>query len=152
MATRYIVTLTSDERAALDRLLTAGKAPARKLTRARMLLKIDAGEHGPAWTDEEVLDALDTSASTVLRLRRRFIEQGFEAALDDKRAERVYDRRLDGAAEARLVALACSTPPEGRATWTLQLLADRLVELHVVDTISDETVRRALKKTSSSRG
>jgi homeodomain-containing protein len=152
MATKYIVTLTSDERTTLDRLLTAGKAPARKLTRARILLKLDAGEHGPAWTDEEVIDALDTSASTVLRLRRRFIEQGFEAALDDTPSERVYERRLDGAAEARLVALACSTPPEGRATWTLQLLADRLVELHVVDTISDETVRRALKKTSSSRG
>lgn len=152
MATKYIVTLTADERERLEKLLKSGKAIARKLTRARILLKVDCGEHGPAWTDDEVVDALDTSPSTILRLRRRFIEQGFDAALDDTRADRVYDRKLDGAAEAHLVAIACSEPPEGRASWTLQLLADRLVELSVVDQISDETVRRALKKTSSSRG
>ncbi len=152
MATKYIVTLTADERRTLEQLLSRGTAIARKLTRVRILLKIDCGEHGPGWTDDEVVDALDTSPSTILRLRRRFIEQGFDAALDDKRAERVYDRKLDGAAEAHLVAIACSEPPEGRAAWTLQLLADRLVELSVVDQISDETVRRALKKTSSSRG
>jgi hypothetical protein len=152
MATKYIVTLTADERHSLEQLIRSGTAVARKLTRARILLKIDCGEHGPAWSDDEVSDALDTSPSTILRLRRRFIEQGFDAALDDRRADRVYDRKLDGAAEAHLVAIACSEPPSGRAAWTLQLLADRLVELSVVDSISDETVRRALKKTSSSRG
>jgi hypothetical protein len=152
MALRYIVTLTKDERETLEQVLAKGKAAARKLTRARMLLKVDVGEHGPGWSDEEVVDVLDTSASTILRLRRRFVEDGFEAALEDKPSERVYERRLDGTAEAHLVALACSRPPEGRATWTLQLLADRLVELDLVDSVSYETVRRTLKKTSSSRG
>ena len=152
MALRYTVTLTKDERETLEGVLARGKAAARKLTRARILLKVDCGEHGPGWNDEEVVDALDTSASTILRLRRRFVEDGFEAALEDKPSARVYAHRLDGAAEAHLVALACSRPPEGRATWTLQLLADRLVELDVVEAVSDETVRRTLKKTSSSRG
>lgn len=152
MALRYTVTLTKDERETLEGLLAKGKAAARKLTRARILLKADSGEHGLGWTDDEIVDALDVSASTILRLRRRFVEEGFEAALEDKPSARVYARRLDGAAEAHLVALACSSPPDGRATWTLQLLADRLVELDVVDSVSYETVRRTLKKTSSSRG
>ena len=152
MALRYIVTLTKDERETLEQVLAKGKVAARKLTRARILLKVDVGEYGPGWSDEEVVDARDTSASTILRLRRRFVEQGFEAALEDKPSDRVYQRRIDGAAEAHLVALACSRPPAGRATWTLQLLADRLVELDVVEAVSYETVRRTLKKTSSSRG
>jgi transposase len=152
MALRYTVTLTKDERETLEALLTKGKAAARKLTRARILLKVDSGEHGPGWSDEEVVDALDTSASTILRLRRRFVEDGFEVALEDKPSARIYARRLDGTAEAHLVALACSRPPDGRATWTLQLLADRLVELDLVEAVSYETVRRTLKKTSSSRG
>jgi hypothetical protein len=152
MALKYIVTLKSDEREVLEQLLTRGKAAARKLTRARILLKIDAGEHGPGWTDGEVVDALDTSASTILRLRRCFVERGFEAVLDDKPSDRMYERRLDGRAEAHLIAIACAPPPEGRALWTLQLLADRLVELKLVDSVSYETVRRTLKKTNSSRG
>jgi hypothetical protein len=152
MALRYTVTLTKDERETLEGLLAKGKAAARKLTRARVLLKVDTGEYGPGWSDDEVVNALDTSASTILRLRRRFVEDGFASALEDKPSDRIYAHRLDGTAEAHLVALACSRPPEGRATWTLQLLADRLVELDIVEAVSSETVRRTLKKTSSSRG
>ena len=152
MVLKYIVTLTPEERLTLEQLLAKGKASARKLTRARILLKVDAGPCGLPSTDEEVADALGTSPSTVFRLRERFVTEGFEAALEQRPSSRVYERRLDGTAEAQLIAIACSPAPEGRATWTLQLLADRLVELGVVESISYETVRTTLKKTSSSRG
>jgi hypothetical protein len=152
MALKYSVTLTEDERDSLEQLLAKGKAAARKLTRARVLLKVDAGEHGPAWSDEEVVDALDCSAATVYRLRERFVMEGFKEALEHKRPDRVYERRLDGKGEAQLIHLACSQPPEGRARWTMQMLADRLVQLGVVGRISPETVRLTLKKTNSSHG
>ena len=152
MALKYIVTLTKDERNSLEQLLAKGKAAARKLTRARILLKIDVGEYGPAWSEEEVVDALDCSPSTVYRVRERFVLEGFEAALEHKTPDRVYVRRLDGEAEARLVTLACSKAPEGRNRWTMKLLADRLIELGVVGRISSETVRLTLKKTNSSHG
>jgi transposase len=150
---KYIVTLSTDERQQLQDLVTTGKAAAKKLAHARVLLKADAADGGPAWQDQAIADAVEVSVATVERVRRRFVEQGLDAALNRKRRDRpAREIKLDGRAEARLIALACSAPPDGRTQWTLQLLADRLVELRVVDTISDETVRRALKKTRSSRG
>jgi transposase len=150
---KYKVTLTAEERQQLHDLIAAGKAAAQKLTHARILLKADAAVGGPAWTDERMAEALEVSVATVERLRQRFVELGLEAALGRKKQDRPSrERKLDGRAEARLIALACSAPPEGRKEWTLRLLADRLVELEIVDTICHETVRRVLKKTRSSRG
>ena len=146
---KYIVTLTADERQALHDLIAAGKAAAQKLTHARILLKADAAEGGPAWPDRRIAEAIEVSDATIERVRQRFVEHGLEAALVRKPQDRPSRQRaLDGRAEARLIALACSTPPDGRKGWTMKLLADKLVELEVVPTVSDETVRRALKKTS----
>jgi transposase len=146
---RYKVTLDAEERQLLHDLIAAGKAAARKLAHARILLKADAADGGPSWPDRRIADALDVSTDTVERVRQRFVELGLDAALDRKPRERPpREIKLDGRAEARLIALACSAPPDGRAVWTMQLLADKLVELEVVDSISDETVRLALKKTS----
>jgi transposase len=150
---KYKVTLTAEERQQLSELIAAGKAAAKKLTHARILLKADAADGGPAWTDDRIAEALDVSTDTIGRVRQRFVEQGLEAALVRKKQDRPSrERKLDGRAEARLIALACSAPPDGRKEWTMKLLADRLVELEVVDTVCDETVRRVLKKTRSSRG
>jgi len=150
---KYKVTLTADERRSLRALVTAGKAAAQKLIHARILLKADAAPGGPAWIDERIAEAIEVNLRTIERVRRRFVEEGLEAALVRKKQDRPScERKLDGAGEARLVALACSEPPLGRARWTLQMLADRLVELDIVEAISDETVRQVLKKTSSSRG
>jgi transposase len=150
---KYLVTLTADEREHLAGLLSAGKRSALTLTRARILLKADQAGGGPAWEDARIAEALDCGVRTVERLRQRFVEQGLEAALGRKPQDRPSrERKLDGRGEARLIALACSAPPEGRQEWTMQLLAGRLVELKVVDAICDETVRRVLKKTRSSRG
>jgi hypothetical protein len=150
---KYKVTLTADERRQLRELIAAGKAAARKLAHARVLLKADASPGGPAWTDDRIAEAVEVSTDTVARVRQRFVEQSLEAALDRKRAARPpVPPKLDGRAEARLVTPACSSPPDGRKRWTMQLLADKLVELEVVDTVSDETVRRVLQKTRSSRG
>jgi hypothetical protein len=149
---QHVVRLSAAERAELARLIGAGTAPARRLTRARILLKADAGARGPRWTDERIAEAVEASARTVARVRAAFCAGGLAPALGRKRPARVYARTLDGAAEARLIAEACAPPPAGRAAWTLQLLADRLVELAVVPSIAPNTVRAALKKTSSSRG
>jgi transposase len=149
---RFKVTLTAEERQSLQDLIAAGKAAARKLTHARILLKADAAEGGPAWPDHRIADALEVHVATVERVRQRFVEQGFDAALERKHRDKpARPIKLDGRAEARLIALACSPPPVGRAVWTMQLLADKLVELEVVGSISDETVRTTLKKTRSSR-
>ncbi len=146
---RYKVTLEPEERQLLHDLIAAGQAAARKLAHARILLKADAADGGPDWPDRRIADALEVSTATVERVRQRFVELGLDAALDRKQRERPpREIKLDGRAEARLIALACSPPPLGRAVWTMQLLADKLVELEVVDSISDETVRLALKKTS----
>ena len=146
---KYKVTLTDEERQQLHELISAGKASAKKLAHARILLKADAAPHGPAWPDTRIAEAAEVSVATVERVRQRFVEQGFEAALARKKQDRPSsERKLDGAAEARLIALACSAPPAGHREWTLRLLADKLVELEVVDTVCGETVRRALKKTS----
>ena len=150
---KYKVTLTAEERQQLSALIATGQAAARKLAHARALLHADAAPGGPAWTDQRIAEAVALGRATVERIRQRFVEQGLEAALGRKPQDRPSrPRKLDGRAEARLIALACSAPPQGRKEWTMQLLADQLVELEVVDTLSDETVRRALKKTRSSRG
>ncbi len=146
---KYNVTLTAEERQGLHDLIAAGKAAAMKLAHARVLLKADAADGGPAWPDGRIAEAVEVSVPTIERVRQRFVEQGLDAALVRKPQERPSRQpTLDGRAEARLIALACSAPPEGRREWTMQLLADKLVELEVVPTVSDETVRRALNKTS----
>lgn len=149
---KYRVTLTAEERTELGRMVNTGKAAAAKLTHARILLLADQAEGGPARSDGEIVGALGVSKNTVCRVRERFVEQGAEAALVRKPSARVYARKLDGRGEAHLVALACSDPPAGRADWTLQLLADRVVALGHAESLSYETVRRALKKTRPSRG
>ena len=149
---KYRVTLTAAERDELERLLARGKADVRKLKHAQVLLKADQGERGPAWPDERIVAALDVGIATVQRLRQRFVEEGLQAALSPYRiGNRRYQRKLDGEQEAKLIALACSTPPDERGRWTLRLLAGRMVELQHVDTLSHETVRQTLKKTRSSR-
>jgi len=145
---KYIVTLTDEERMSLEQLVRTGKAAAYKITHARILLKADASPGGPAWKDQAIADALDVSRATVERLRERFVEEGLDAALARKQGRPSRERIFDGAAEARLIALACSRPPEGRACWTLRLLAEKLVELEVVESVSHETVRQVLQKTS----
>lgn len=149
---QHVVRLTPAERAEVRALVGAGVAPARTQTHARILLKCDAGAAGPRWSDARVAEAVEVSARTVARVRARFATQGLAAALGRKRPNRVYRRKLESAQEARLVAIACTAPPSGQARWSLRLLAQRLVELEVVDGISPETVRAALKKTPSSRG
>ena len=152
MKKKYIVTLTDEERQRLQEMLSRGKAAARKLMHARILLKTDARPGGPGWTDEAIADALEVGRATVERVRKEFVEEGLDAALERRRPRRVYVRKLDGDGEAHLVALACQAPPEGRSRWTLRLLADRLVQLEYVDAISYHTVHRTLKKTNSSPG
>jgi hypothetical protein len=151
MSKRHVVRLPAAERAALGDLIAAGTAPARALAHARILLKADQGAAGPAWPDARIAEALETSVATVARVRRRWAAGGLDDALH-RRPPGPRPRKLDGAQEARLVAVACSAPPAGRERWTLRLLANRLVELEVVDGIAPNTVRAALKKTSSSRG
>ena len=148
MNKKYRVRLTLKERNHLQKLVRKGKAHARKLLYARILLKAD--EDGPAWTDEHIADALEVSVPTVARQRRRYCEEELEVALMPKKPGRPRRRVLDGRAEAHLIALACSNPPEGRGHWPLRLLADRMVELGYVESLSYETVRRTLKKTVSS--
>jgi hypothetical protein len=149
---KYIVRLTAEERTQLTELISTGRRAASVLTRARILLKADASEMGPAWSDPKIAEAVETSLASVHRVRRICVEDGLAATLERKRPMGRQYRKLDGAQEARLVALACSTPPEGRVRWTLQLLADRLVELEVVDAIGRECVRTTLKKMPSSPG
>jgi transposase len=141
------VTLTPAERDELGCLLSRGKADVRKLKHAQILLKADQAEGGPAWPDARIAEALDAGITTVERVRQRFVEEGLAAALSPYRGgRRIYARKLDGAQQAHLIALACSSPPEGRGRWTLRLLASRMVELAYVDRLSYETVRQTLKK------
>lgn len=146
---KYIVTLSDAEREQLTVLIQSGKHPARKLLKARILLKADASQDGKGWSDSQIAAALQTSVDTVARTRQRLVEEGLEAALIRKHSAR--RRIFDGAAEARLIALACSKPPAGRARWTLQLLEEAVVELKIVERASDNTIGRTLKKTLSSR-
>jgi transposase len=148
MLKRYRVTLTAEERTGLEQMIGSGKGAARKLAHARILLKADQAEGGPGWGDGEIAEAVEVGLVTVARVRERFVEEGLGAALVPKPTARVYARALDGAGEARLAALACTKPPEGRKRWTLALLADRLVALGVAESLSYVAVHRALKKTS----
>lgn len=145
---QYIVTLSEAERACLRTLLGSGAAPALVLAHARILLKANQGEGGPGWTDAAIAGALEAGHATVARVRRAYATDGLDAALHRKAPKREYARKLDGAQEARLVALACSAPPQGRKRWSLRLLAGRLVALEIADTVSHETVRQVLKQTS----
>jgi transposase len=148
MAKRYIVRLTDRERCELRDLVRKGKTQAYRIRHANILLATDAD--GPGWTNNRVAEAFGCCANTVTNVRGRFVERGLEAALGRREQKNPRRRRvLDGEGEARLLALSCSAPPEGRARWTLKLLADRLVDLEVVESISDQTVRRTLKKTKS---
>jgi transposase len=152
MKKKYIVTLTEEERQMLQGLLSRGKAAARKLKHAMILLKADASPGSPGWNDDRIVDGLEVGRATVERVRREFVEDGLEAALERRKPCRQYVRKLDGDGEAHLIALACSQAPEGRSRWTLRLLADRMVELERVESLSYETVRQVLKKTSLSLG
>lgn len=152
MQKRYIVELTKDEREGLKRFISRGNAPARMLNRARILLKADQGEHseGQTLSDAAIARMLETSSATVGRVRERFWRQGLDAALERSMPDRIYERTFDGRAEARLIALACSQAPEGHDRWSMRLLADKAVELEIVEAVSHETVRKTLKKTNSS--
>lgn len=149
---KYVVRLTAEERAELEALIGQRRVSAEKQLRARLLLKADEGEFGPAWLDEQLIEAFGVSRSKVMRLRQRLVLEGPAAALSRRTSPQPRPRKLDGEQEARLIAVACSAPPAGRARWTLQLLADKLVELQVVGSISPDCVRTTLKKTNSSRG
>jgi hypothetical protein len=148
MHKKYVVRLSETERDQLQRVIGAGTAPARMLMHARILLKADEGPGGPGWVDDAIAAAVEVSQPTVSRVRQRYVEVGLEAALNRQAPRREYVRKLDGAQEARLIALACSPPPVGQARWSLRLLADKLVELQVVEAISYQTVGRVLKNTS----
>jgi transposase len=148
----FHVTLTPVERAELDKMIRTGIAAAAKLAKARVLLLADESDGGPGKSDAQIHDALGVGKSTIFRVRRQFVEEGVEAAIGRKEPDRVYARKLDGRAEAHLVTLACSKPPEGRSKWTLRLLADQMVVMGHVDTVSYETVRETLKKTRSNPG
>jgi len=149
---KYVVTLTDEEREQLTQLISHGKAAAKKLTHARILLKADNRPGSPAWDDKAISVAVEVGTATVERVRRQFVEEGLAAALERRASQRHYERKLDGVAEAHLIALTCSKAPEGRKEWTMQLLADRMVVLGHVPAVSRETVRRTLKKTCSSLG
>ena len=151
MPTKYAVRLSEGERARLRTLIGRGIAPARQLTRARILLKANQGDGGPGWADAAIAAALEVHPATVRRVRQTYVEVGLDTALVRKTPDRVYPHRLDGAGEAHRLALACSAPPEGQTRWTLRLLATELVRLEMVETVSYETVRRTVKQTTSSR-
>ena len=149
---KYRVRLTTDEQRELKALVSRGRTAAYKQTHARILLMSDESRPDGGMTDAEISRALGVGLSMVERVRRRCVEEGIESALNRKKQLRRRQKRLDGHGEARLIAMACGEPPDGRSRWTLELLTDRLVECEIVETISTETVRRVLKKTNSSRG
>jgi hypothetical protein len=150
---KYKVTLTSEERQQLEKLVSAGQSAARKLTHARVLLLADEGEHGSGRTNASIVAALGVGERTVERIRKRFVTESFESALNPRPQPRRPDKvKIQGRVEEQLVQLACSDPPRGRSRWTLQLLADQMVVLGCVDRVSTETIRAALKKTTSPPG
>jgi hypothetical protein len=152
MYKKYFVTLTSEERSYLEKLVSSGSAPARKLRRARILLKSDCSEEGPNWTYQAICNAFDVNSLTVTNIRKAFAEGGLDQALNRKKPDREYEHRLDGNAEAHLIALACSAAPEGYERWSLRLLQERFVRLEIVESVSHETIRSTLKKTNLSLG
>lgn len=151
MEKRWVVELSQEERQQLEQLINKGKVAGYKIKHAHMLLKADEGENGPSWPDTRIAEAYNVSESTVRNLRKRLVEKGFEAALE---REKQTNRRtkLDGEIEAKLIAIACSQPPEGYSRWSVRLLANRLVELEIVDAVSHMTVQRVMKKTNSNHG
>jgi len=149
---KYIVRLSSQEREQLSDFIHSGKRSAQLLTKARILLKADVSEAGEGWSDGKIAEALDTSVANVERTRRQLVEEGFEAVLTRKyNPNSAPPRIFDGAAEAKLIALACGPAPAGYAKWTLSLLEEKVVELNIVEKASDNTIGRTLKKTFSSR-
>jgi transposase len=152
MEKRYRVTLTESEREDLRKMVSFGKAAAQKLVRARILLLADQAAGGASKSDPEIVESLGCGRASVERIRKRFVEDGLEEVLNPKPSQRVYERKMDGKAEAHLIALACSAAPEGRSRWTLRLLGDQMVALEHVESVSFETVRRVLKKTNLSLG
>jgi len=152
MDKKYIVELSASERSELEEIVSKGKAAARKIQHAQILLKADQGPWGPAWDDARIAQAAAVNIRTIERVRQRLVEHGLEDALARRQSEQAPRRKLDGTAEARLIALACTPAPEGRRRWTMRLLADKMVELEIVDALGRETVRRTLKKTKSSPG
>lgn len=150
MTKKYLVRLTPEERSELEKLISKGAEKARKLMHARILLKADAD--GPHWKDAQIQEALEVGTATIERVRHAFVEEGLEAALHRKRPQKKTERKLDGRQEAHLLALTCSPAPEGYQRWSLRLLADKMVQLAYVDTLSYETVRQVLKKTKLSLG
>lgn len=149
---KYIVKLSEQEREEFQEWISKGKSSARKLLHARILLKADASENGPSWKDEQISEALEVSPSTIFRVRQRFVEEGTEAAVSRRPGSGYRDPKIDGEKEAHLIALTCSQAPSGQARWTLRLLAEKMVELEYIDSLSYETVRQTLKKTSLNRG
>jgi len=144
---KYIVELTSEERKELSQLVAKGKAAARKITHARVLLQSDESKDGPSWTDKQISEAFGIHTNTIHGIRQRFVEQGLKVALERKKQDHPSRKRIvDGKVEAYLIALRCGQSPEGTKQWNLRLLADKLVELEIVSSISHETVRQALKK------
>jgi len=147
----YVVRLRSEERQQLMGLIWQGRSPARRQLKARILLKADVSEAGEGWSDSRIMAALDASPSMIYRVRKQLVEEGLEAVLSRRqRATPAVPRIFDGEKEAKLIALACSKPPKGRARWTLRLLENKVVELGIVERASDSTIGRALKKTRSS--
>ena len=152
MQKKHRVYLTDDQRLELMSFVSAGTGPVRRATHARILLKADESTLGPSWDDDASAAAVEVSRETVGRIRKRFSEEGLIVALEHRPPSATRPCRLDGAQEAHLVALTCCSPPEGAARWSLRLLAEKMVTLEYVDGVSDETIRRTLKKTNSSRG
>jgi len=152
MHKKYVVSLTSEQRTKLEQLIRTGTTATALQRHARILLKADTAQDAAAWTDAAIASAVEVSVPTVERVRQQFVCNGLESALARKPTTRASQRKLDGVGEAHLIALTCGTPPDGAERWTLALLADKLVELKLVDTIARDTVRLALKKTNSSLG
>ena len=149
MNTKYPVVLSEEQRQHLEKITSSGKVSARQMRRAQILLKSDVRTN---WSYEQIMEAFDVSAVTIAAVRKAFVKQGLEVALQRKKPDREYEHVLDGEGEAHLIALACSEPPAGRAKWSLRLLQDRFVKLGHADNISYETIRRVLKKTNSNPG
>lgn len=149
---KYIVTLTDEERTVLEELVNKGKNPAYKVNHARILLLADTNESGGGWSDRDISQALKISVATIERVRQRLVEEGLSVALNRQEQQNRRQRLLDGEKEAHLIALTCSSPPEGQGRWTMKMLAERMVQLGHLESISNETVRQTLKKTNSSLG
>ena len=148
MKKKHIVKLTEEERTYLAEKISSGIESARSLRRAWVLLKVDQGEHGPAWTDEKISEAFEIAPASVYQIRRRYHHSGLKGTITRKKPDRIYERCLDGEAEAHLIALTCSDPPDGYGRWTLRLLRDEMVALEYVESVSHETIRTTLKKTN----